>query len=66
MTLTLILPPDAAADTRTSLTVGIVASKTLELYPLKLRERDMVSMMNLVYEGLFYLDDDEYPQPDLC
>ena len=67
LVLALSLPLNGLADDdRTSLTVAIVASKELELYPLKLRERDMVSMMNLVYEGLFYLDDDEYPQPDLC
>ena len=60
LVLALSLPLNGLADDdRTSLTVAIVASKELELYPLKLRERDMVSMMNLVYEGLFFLDDDE-------
>lgn len=58
-----IAPARAA---RTSLTTAIVVTQTPEIYPLQLRERDMVSMTNLVYEGLFYLDDDEYPQIDLC
>lgn len=66
LTAILALPLNAQASSQTSLTVAIVASDTLELYPLQLRERDMVSVLDLVYESLFTLDDDEIPQPNLC
>lgn len=61
LTLMMIASAAPAPALGSSLTVAIVASDTLELYPLSLRERDPVSMLALVYEGLFTLDDDEQP-----
>ncbi|MBR1409416.1 MAG: hypothetical protein IJ573_11105 [Clostridia bacterium] len=50
----------------TSLVCGIVATQNAETRPLQLRERDLVSVMDLVYEGLFTIDDDYLPQPELA
>ena len=61
LTLLLLAAAVPAPALGSSLTVAIVASDTLELYPLSLRERDPVSMLALVYEGLFTLDDNEQP-----
>ena len=58
------LTPARALDT--SLTVAIVADDTMQLYPLSLRERDPVSVLALVYEGLFELDDNEQPTGKLA
>ena len=41
----------------TSLTCAIVATDDLALRPLELNQRDVVSVLDLVYEGLFMLDD---------
>lgn len=61
LALPLIAATAPALALGSSMTVGIVASDTMELAPLSLRERDPVSMLALVYEGLFTLDDDEQP-----
>ena len=50
----------------TSLVCGIVATQNAETRPLQLRDRDLVSVMDLVYEGLFTIDDDYLPQPELA
>ncbi len=63
--LLLFIPLSCLAST-TSLIVGMVATDTLELRPLQLNQRDAVTLLDLVYEGLFYLDDDYVPQPKLA
>ncbi|MBQ9008589.1 MAG: hypothetical protein IJ088_04575, partial [Clostridia bacterium] len=50
----------------TSVTCGIVARSDLELRPLQLNQWDAVTITDLVYEGLFTLDDDYMPQPELA
>ena len=60
-----LLPLHALANT-TSLVVGIVGTSSLSLRPLELRERDAVTMLSLVYDSLFVLDDDYMPQPSLA
>ena len=49
-----------------TLVCGIVATDNLALRPLELNQRDAVSVLDLVYEGLFTLDDDYAPQPELA
>lgn len=67
-TLVLALLPQAvfAATDSTSLTVAIVATDELKLRPMELNQRDAVSVLDLVYEGLFALDDNYEPQPELA
>lgn len=46
--------------------VAMVVSPTMELYPLRVSERDAVSLLNLVYESPVTLDDDREPAPGLA
>ena len=62
----LVLGVSQAAALSDTLVCGIVATEDLELRPLELNQRDPVSVLDLVYEGLFYLDDDYAPQPELA
>ena len=65
--LLLCLPAGAAAsNVGTELTIGIISTKTTEIYPLAPLERDLTSLYALVYEGLVTIDDDYRPQPLLC
>ena len=63
--LCLVLPFAAAGQT-TSINFGIVATNDAILRPLELNQRDIVSVLDLIYEGLFYVDDDYMPQPELA
>lgn len=65
--LALILPTGAlASNVGTDLTIGIISTKTTEIYPLEPLERDLASLYALVYESLVTIDDDYRPQPLLC
>lgn len=65
--LALVLVPCAALGADPSyLTCAIVATDDLELRPLELNQRDVVSVLDLVYEGLFAMDDNYMPQPELA
>ena len=55
-----------AAAAPSYLTCAIVATNDLELRPLELNQRDVVSVLDLVYEGLFSMDDNYMPQPELA
>ena len=66
LTLLLSLVPCEAENVSDSLTVGIQSIKTPAIRPLEPRERDIVSIYNLIYEPLFTIDDDYLPQPCLC
>lgn len=67
LALTLTLTPGAALGADPSyLTCAIVATDDLALRPLELNQRDVVSVLDLVYEGLFTLDDNYAPQPELA
>ena len=61
----MLLLPSALAQT-TYLTCAIVATDDLALRPLELNQRDPVSVLDLVYEGLFSMDDNYMPQPELA
>ncbi len=64
------LPAFAASGTltekTTELTLGAVSSKTTELYPLDIKERDIGAILNLVYDSLITIDDDYMIQPNLA
>ena len=66
--LVLMLCPaiSQAAAAPSYLTCAIVATDDLELRPLELNQRDVVSVLDLVYEGLFSMDDNYMPQPELA
>lgn len=46
--------------------VAMLVTKDMELYPLRLMERDGVSILNLVYESVMVLNDDREPVPSLA
>ena len=64
--LLIIVCPHASAYDVSSLTCAIVATNDLELRPLQLNQRDVVSVLDVVYEGLFAIDDNYAPQPELA
>ncbi len=64
--LSLLLPGMAFAEGLSALTVGITATADIQLRPLELNQRDMVSVLDMVYEGLFTIDDNYQPQSELA
>ena len=62
----LLLPSARASNVENSLVIGVQSYKTLTLRPLIPVERDMLSIYNLIYESLIYLDDDYLPQGKLA
>lgn len=54
-----------ASTGNNSLVLGIQCTKTTDLLPLFPKERDMLSVYDLLYNSLFTIDDDYLPQPDL-
>lgn len=64
MALVLLHCPSASAATD-SLVIGIQCIKTTDLLPLFPQDRDMLSVYDLLYDGLFTIDDDYLPQPNL-
>ncbi|MDO5300560.1 MAG: ABC transporter substrate-binding protein [Clostridia bacterium] len=66
LSLVLTLCPALSLASTTSLTCAIVATDDLQLRPLELNQRDVVSVLDLVYEGLFSMDDNYMPQPKLA
>lgn len=65
--LMMILPVGAlASNVGTDLTIGIISTKTTEIYPLQPQERDLTSLYGLVYESLITIDDDYRPKGLLC
>ena len=66
LSVMLALVPAAGLAVPSSLTCAIVAKDDLELRPLELNQRDVVSVLDLVYESLFQMDDNYQPQPELA
>ena len=62
----LLVLPNAGLAASTSLSVAVVADDHLALRPLEINQRDVVSLMSLIYEGLFEVDDNAQPQPKLA
>ncbi|MCR4708162.1 MAG: hypothetical protein K5746_09500 [Clostridiales bacterium] len=65
LSLCMMICASSVAQT-SSLQLGIVATSDVTLRPLQLNQRDVVSVLNLVYEGLFTVDDNYLPQPCLA
>ena len=57
----LLIPACALGSDLTTLNCAIVATKDLRLRPLELNQRDVVSVLDLVYEGLFSIYDNYQP-----
>ena len=68
MLLWLTANPDAAraSNVEDSLVIGIQSTKTLAVRPFEPLERDILSVYNVVYEGLVTIDDDYLPQSCLA
>ena len=64
--MTLLCSAASASNVERSLSVGVQSSKTLTIRPLLPLERDMLSIYNLVYESLIYIDDNYLPQGKLA
>ena len=60
--LTISCCPAKASNVENSLVIGVQSHKTLTVRPLIPVERDIVSIYDLVYESLIYIDDDYMPQ----
>ncbi|MDR0929041.1 MAG: ABC transporter substrate-binding protein [Oscillospiraceae bacterium] len=67
--LCLLMPLSAGASgvsqVPTHMRVAMIVSPDMQLYPLRVMDRDAVSLLNLVYDGLYTLDDNRIPQPNL-
>lgn len=61
-----LCPTAFATSVENELVVGMVSTKTTDIFPLEPLERDMMNVYDLMYDGLISLDDDYLPQPDLC
>ena len=66
MVLGCISPALASYVTDDALSLGVISVATTRLNPLDPLEREMMSVTDLMYEGLMYLDDDYKPQPCLA
>lgn len=67
LALMLLCPSAAFAATMDqSLSLGMISVKTVSLNPLAPEEREFQSLTALIYEGLFYLDDDFKPKECLA
>lgn len=55
-----------AEEDEVDLSIGIISVATQFLNPFIAVEREIMSLTNLIYEGLVSLDDDLVPQPNLC
>lgn len=65
--LTCSLPqPAEASNVDSELVVGIQSSKTYNLRPLEPLERDIMSIYDLMYDGLMTINDDYLPECDLA
>ena len=60
------LPSAEASNVGDSLIVGIQSTKTTAIRPLEPKERDIVSIYDLLYDGLVTIDDNYRPQPNLA
>lgn len=56
----------ATSTVPVSVRVSVVASQDEVFHPLTCMNRDLLSMMDLVYEGLVTLDDNQEPVPELA
>lgn len=65
--LAMALPAAAlATNVGADITIGIISTKTTDIYPLQPLERDLTSLYGMVYESLITIDDDYRPKALLC
>lgn len=65
--LLLALPLSSlAGEVPTTMRVAFTSPADLALYPLQINDRDMLSILDLVYESLVIIDDDRKPAPGLA
>ncbi len=64
--LALAAPGALAENVGDSLVVGALSTVTNEIRPFTPQERDILSVYQMVYESLVYIDDNGRPQPLLC
>lgn len=64
--LVLVAGSAAASSVPTTMNVAFVSPADLELYPLRINDRDMGSILDLVYESLVDLDDNRQPVAGLA
>ena len=64
LVLILVIPAESSLSENVgrSLTVGIQCTKTLTIRPFEPLERDMLSVYNVLYESLVFIDDDYLPR----
>ncbi len=61
--LALLAPCGAfASNASEELSIGVISTKTTEIYPLEPLERDLTSLYAMAYEGLITIDDDYRPK----
>lgn len=62
-----LLPLSAmASDVPTLMRVAMVTPPDVQIYPLQVMDRDMLSMLDLVYESLVVINDQREPEPGLA
>ena len=66
LTLLMLCTSSLASNVENSLVIGIQSAKTQTIRPLLPEERDMLSLYDLMYESLIYVDDDYNPQGKLA
>lgn len=66
MVLSLVTPALASYLQEDALHLGIISVGSERVNPLEPVEREFMSLTDLLYEGLMYLDDDYKPQPCLA
>jgi len=64
----LLLPAFGGATSvvPTSMHIAMVVSPDMQLYPLTVMDRDALSILDLVYDSVISIDDDNQPQPSLA
>lgn len=55
-----------ASNVPTTIRVAMVTAPDMPMHPLRIRDRDAVSILGLVYESLVELDDRQMPSPKLA
>lgn len=61
--LLLALLPAGSLAAPSSISVAFVSPADLQLYPLRVLDRDMLSILDLVYESVMRINDDRIPEP---
>ena len=68
LTALILFPAECslAENVGPSITIGIQSTKTLSVRPFEPQERDILSVYNVIYEGLVTIDDNYLPQGNIA